>query len=282
MDVLEQCVLVISCHSSMPCERLLTVMGCDEEALKSIEVNIDGTKLTCYPWKLSTKYYDADFHFVDMTSKSLISADFADTVQAVVLYFDSNCKESFQQAQSWMSYVDQYEPEIKLIACHQANDTTAITKSVVHQWCIENGFELVEVNPSTDADEDDETEDDFKDSSSLKRILQALSAHQWPTMAMKSSPTYKPSAKFENVLSEQFIQDELRRLGISDEIEQNVPAESSGPEPSFEELFSRFSEMKEKASSLNETERRKFAEQTAIAFWNAMGGDEDEVCDLDD
>lgn len=35
----------------------------------------------------------------------------------------------------------------------------------------------------------------------------------------------------------------------------------------------------EKASGLNGDERRIFAEKTALAFWKAMGGDDDELED---
>jgi hypothetical protein len=51
-------------------------------------------------------------------------------------------------------------------------------------WCIENGFELVELNPQED-EPDPEVEDIFLESTGVKRILQALHAHMWPNLIMK-------------------------------------------------------------------------------------------------
>ncbi|GBL93471.1 hypothetical protein AVEN_59673-1 [Araneus ventricosus] len=58
----------------------------------------------------------------------------------------------------------------------------------------------------------------------------------------------------------------------------------SGEDPggeSFEALFAKFASMKDRASGLNGDERKKYAEKVAIAFWRAMGGDEDEIEGLD-
>ncbi|XP_054713923.1 alpha- and gamma-adaptin-binding protein p34-like [Uloborus diversus] len=59
----------------------------------------------------------------------------------------------------------------------------------------------------------------------------------------------------------------------------------SGDDPdgeSFEALFSKFASMKERAEGLTGDSRKKYAEEVAIAFWKAMGGDEDEIEGLDD
>lgn len=50
---------------------------------------------------------------------------------------------------------------------------------------------------------------------------------------------------------------------------------------SFEDLFSNFEHLKRTAAGLPPDQRRDFAENVAVAFWRAMGGDEDEVTGLD-
>lgn len=50
-------------------------------------------------------------------------------------------------------------------------------------WCVQNGFELVELNPETECDSD--VEDDFPESVGIKRVIQALGAHLWPNMVLK-------------------------------------------------------------------------------------------------
>lgn len=52
-------------------------------------------------------------------------------------------------------------------------------------------------------------------------------------------------------------------------------------EDDFENLFSNFEHLKRTAASLPPEQRRDYAEKVAVAFWRAMGGDEDEVNDCD-
>ncbi len=55
-----------------------------------------------------------------------------------------------------------------------------------------------------------------------------------------------------------------------------IGSEDPGGE-SFEELFSKMAAMKERASAMSGDDRKKYAEQVAVAFWRALGGDEEEV-----
>jgi len=50
----------------------------------------------------------------------------------------------------------------------------------------------------------------------------------------------------------------------------------------FEQLFSQFAAMKEIASTLTGDQRRKHAEKVTMAFWKAIGGDDDELADIID
>lgn len=51
------------------------------------------------------------------------------------------------------------------------------------------------------------------------------------------------------------------------------------PELEFANLLSRLSEVKEQAASMPNDQRKMCAEQVVKAFWNAIGGDEDEIFD---
>lgn len=50
----------------------------------------EGVNITAYPWHVNTKYYVADVHLCSMAGKGLAPQHFASTVQAIILYFDSN------------------------------------------------------------------------------------------------------------------------------------------------------------------------------------------------
>jgi hypothetical protein len=57
----------------------------------------------------------------------------------------------------------------------------------VVKWCLDNEFELVELEP-LDLDETgggDEYEDDIRDVYGVERIAQALHAHVWPNLVRK-------------------------------------------------------------------------------------------------
>lgn len=54
-----------------------------------------------------------------------------------------------------------------------------------------------------------------------------------------------------------------------------------GEDGDFENLFTSFEHLKRTAANLPPNQRRDYAEKVAVAFWRAMGGDEDEVDGLD-
>lgn len=145
----------------------------------------------------------------------------------------------------------------------------AVPRIDVQTWSIDNGFELVELHPTDETD--DEVEDSFQESNSFKRILEALAAHTWPELTMKceykrfrcmrcnvatlATPSYKPSEKFRTVLDEKSVVDEMKRLGVDSGNDTNnvaVPVENLSElaqnleDGSFEELFSRFQDIKSK------------------------------------
>lgn len=45
----------------------------------------------------------------------------------------------------------------------------------------------------------------------------------------------------------------------------------------FSSLFGQLQEMKERVSSMSNDQRKACAEQVVLAFWKAIGGDNDEI-----
>ena len=66
-----------------------------EELPSSIELE---SGVTAYPWHIDTKYYEADINLCVIRNKMISSQELAETVQAVVLYFDSN------KVKQWVKY----------------------------------------------------------------------------------------------------------------------------------------------------------------------------------
>lgn len=53
---------------------------------------------------------------------------------------------------------------------------------LAQEWCVKKGFELVELDPEVD---EYESEQDFFETTGIKRVIQALHAHVWPNLTMK-------------------------------------------------------------------------------------------------
>ena len=53
----------------------------------------------------------------------------------------------------------------------------------VQTWCIDSGFELVELNPEVETDSEN-VEDDFLETTGIDRVIQALHAHTWSNLQM--------------------------------------------------------------------------------------------------
>jgi len=73
-------------------------------------------------------------------------------------------------------------------------------------------------------------------------------------------------------------QEALFRMAHSDETE----GDPGCGDVSFEELFSKFAEMKETAASLPPDQRKAYAEKVTFAFWRAIGGDDNEIAGIGD
>jgi hypothetical protein len=54
---------------------------------------------------------------------------------------------------------------------------------------------------------------------------------------------------------------------------------TAGPEAEFGALLARLGEVKEQVASMPSEERRVCAEQVVMAFWHAIGGDEEGLSD---
>ncbi|WAR06292.1 AAGAB-like protein, partial [Mya arenaria] len=319
---------------------------------KSIVENIRG-----YEWNVDTKYYTAIVDLCVTEERTIGDQQFADNLQAFVVYFDAENDDSFKKVKLWMPYLDQIDPEIKILVCDRCLESSVINRLAAQTWCIDNGFELVELNP--DSNSDSELEDTRHTVSPYIRQLmkeeheknqtqrdndtnEEISDRLAPSHDEKSHDSDKQckhsigqngvddslGANIDKVVQD--IISETSEISVnepsgedageSDEadkktdvasggddkekdkakkkqpskeerLESLLPSEDQGlfealasedpEEESFEKLFEQFAQMKEKASVLPLDERKKYAEHVAIAFWRAMGGDEDEVGDLD-
>lgn len=68
-----------------------------------------------------------------------------------------------------------------ILVCERVSEN-GVNRQKAQEWCIKHGFELVELSPEELPEEDD----DFPESTGVKRIIQALNANVWSNVVMKN------------------------------------------------------------------------------------------------
>nr|CAD7414459.1 unnamed protein product [Timema poppensis] len=256
----------------------------------------DGIK--AFPWHIDTKYYTADVNLCSVEKKTLDSEEFAVSVEAVIINFDSNINAGLNIAESWLSFLKEFEPEVQILLCDrcQENPSVGVSKVAAQEWCVDQGFELVELNPELDAEW--EAEQDFLETTGIQRVVQAVHSHLWPNLRMKGKPQ-QLSRTVQSMLNGNDLDPTLSTLGqdlqnlqldpvtnsnnynanvntaIEDRIDELLG--DSGGVAGFSSLFEQLHNMKACVQGLPSDQRKACAEQVVMAFWHAIGGDEDEL-----
>ncbi|XP_060932455.1 alpha- and gamma-adaptin-binding protein p34 [Limanda limanda] len=299
------CVLLTSCDSGFKEEELITQILSSKTLPEPIKRE---DTVTWYPWEINNKYYTADVRLCVVPSTFQMSSEIAQSTQAFIAYFDSKAKDGLEKLHPWLSVVEDLNPEVLILVCDRVCET-GVSRHEAQQWCLAHAFELVELSPLEVPDEDD----DFPESTGVKRIVQALNANVWSSMEMKdehnqgfgllsslvasrhnnprtcqdtassslpeegtvvTEANHTEERSTETVTQGQTVVDELTDLDI-----QELANLTSGDADvdNFERLFTKLKEMKDKASSLPHEQRKVHAEKVAKAFWTAIGGDVDEI-----
>ncbi|XP_065797471.1 alpha- and gamma-adaptin-binding protein p34 isoform X2 [Muntiacus reevesi] len=172
------CALVTSCSSTFSADRLVQHILGTEDVVVEVTAN-DAVRF--YPWTIDNKYYSADINLCVVPNKFLVTAEIAESVQAFVVYFDSTQKSGLDSVSSWLPLAESWLPEVMILVCDRVSEN-GINRQKAQEWCIKHGFELVELSPEELPEEDD----DFPESTGVKRIVQALNANVWSNVVMKN------------------------------------------------------------------------------------------------
>ncbi|KAJ8790352.1 hypothetical protein J1605_021429 [Eschrichtius robustus] len=172
------CALVTSCSSTFSADRLVQYILGTEDLIVEVTAN-DAVRF--YPWTIDNKYYSADINLCVVPNKFLVTAEIAESVQAFVVYFDSTQKSSLDSVSSWLPLAEAWLPEVMILVCDRVSEN-GVNRQKAQEWCIKHGFELVELSPEELPEEDD----DFPESTGVKRIVQALNANVWSNVVMKN------------------------------------------------------------------------------------------------
>ncbi|XP_016338738.1 alpha- and gamma-adaptin-binding protein p34-like [Sinocyclocheilus anshuiensis] len=297
------CILVTSCDSSFKEEELIRQILGSESLPQATKIE---ERVSWYPWTINNKYYTANVSLCVVSSPFDMNTEVARSMQAFIVYFDSKTKNGLNSVNSWLSVVEDLAPEVLILVCDHACDS-GVSKQEAQQWCLAHAFELVELNPQDLPDEDD----DFPESTGVKRIVQALNANVWSSVEMKDEhsqgfglmsslvashhnnprpsqetlSSHSPSNSTDEGTESQRAENNQNNavdtavdpmIDIDIQELANLTAGDADVE-NFERLFTKLKEMKDKASSLPHDQRKVHAEKVAKAFWMAIGGDQDEI-----
>ncbi|XP_030282128.1 alpha- and gamma-adaptin-binding protein p34 [Sparus aurata] len=301
------CVVVTSCDSGFKEEELI-------KQIISSSTLPEPTKreesVAWYPWTINNKYYTADVRLCVVPSTFQMSSEIAQSMQAFIAYFDSTVKDGLEKLHPWISVVEDLAPEVLILVCDRVCEN-GVSRHEAQQWCLSHAFELVELNPQDLPDEDD----DFPESTGVKRIVQALNANVWTSVEMKDghnqgfglmsslvasrhnnphshsrqdpasaslpvegSPVIEEADHTESSTNTDTPGDTVVDAMTDLDIQElaNLTAGDADVD-NFERLFTKLKEMKDKASSMPHEQRKVHAEKVAKAFWMAIGGDDDEI-----
>ncbi|KAJ0069827.1 hypothetical protein NL108_015049, partial [Boleophthalmus pectinirostris] len=200
-------------------------------------------------------------------------------------------KDGLEKLNPWISVVEEIAPEVLILVCDKVCED-GVTRQEAQQWCLAHSFELIELNPEDLPDE----EDDFPESTGVKRIVQALNANVWSNVEMKngnsqglglmsslvavagrhssSRSSAEPSVSLsgsvdveeqkesENPVSAQEDEDGVVDAMTDLDIQELADLTAGNADvDNFERLFTKLKEMKDKASSLPHDQRKVHAER---------------------
>ncbi|XP_066052747.1 alpha- and gamma-adaptin-binding protein p34 isoform X1 [Chamaea fasciata] len=173
--------LLTSCAAGFAPEELVKrITGRDDLTVGAITSG----RVNFYPWTIDNKYYSADIHLCVVPNTFHVTGEIAEAVQAFIVYFDSTTKTGLEGVSEWLPLTEEWLPEVLILVCDRVSDN-GVNRQKAQEWCIKHGFELVELSPEELPDEDD----DFPESTGVKRIVQALNANVWSNVVMKGDRT---------------------------------------------------------------------------------------------
>uniref|UniRef100_A0A0A9W7S9 Alpha-and gamma-adaptin-binding protein p34 n=1 Tax=Lygus hesperus TaxID=30085 RepID=A0A0A9W7S9_LYGHE len=254
--------------------------SCDIDPTSIVKELLGGLPTAAHPqedclafqWRINNKYYEADVNLIALKRKCLLPVNLSETVQAVMLVFDSYAEASLDTIDSWNSFLQPYRAYIRILICTKIdeNDSRCLPRLEAQKWCILNGFELVELHPSVNEWEE---EQDFRESTGMLRVKQALHAHTWPNLLYKEMTPPK-------TMEELWHGGTFPCASLDSELKP-IPEASVAEGAGNVNIVSLdgfvlkdFVLMKDQASKLPRQERHDFAEQMVAALWFSIPDDD--------
>ena len=219
-------------------------------------------------WSIKNKYYSCDVN-IQVHQQSNNASSQENLKIGATLWYSDNLKSDkvIERLDQWQKELKAYlkvkesseehssskevkeegiiNVEVQLLVVEKFDSDE--TKSAVTEWSIDHGIELIDFSEDDDDEQIDAENVTVFASNGRKRIIEALQTVMWPEIC------------------------DTKTDGNNDD---SMPTEKDVE--SFESLFAKLVNFKETAAGLPDEERKKFAEQVAMSFYNALGENSDD------
>jgi hypothetical protein len=120
------------------------------------------------------------------------------------------------------------------------------------------------------------TDEEEVEESSFDELINCLLVHDWRSMCLKSENKTKTQTV---VKQEELSKTEAKMANqtASASKEKESASDEEKLADDFDSLLTNLSEMRNKAASMSEEERKTYAEDVVKKFWKAIGGDEEDL-----
>lgn len=236
--------------------------------------------------EIATKYYDyslnikfLSFESTENVMKSILEQllnEENSLVEAVfVLLSGSNDESNFEILSKSLSSIENVERcfNVLLYQDGRCENIDSLANKLPEPFlCIR--LDSSEQQPK-DSNEMSKDEEEMEESG-FDELINCLYVHEWQSMRLKSEEKVKTQAA---VKQEESSKTEAKTENITASASKEKESASNEEKlaDDFESLLTNLSEMRNKAASMSEEERKKYAEDVVKKFWKAIGGDEEDL-----
>lgn len=225
--------------------------------------------------KIDTKYYNLRCELVLVAFESLDALKLnKNEIEGIVVVLS---KSTSPLSLANLERLKEFNAGLNLLIWNDLSDE-AIKKSLKDEVEKNLSEELIELEFKNNLVEQtslsgDEDEDEF---SELDELINCLLVHNWLNMSLKVTLTENKEARVE-----------AKKPEVAEEVEPTEPEDDDGgggvcSEFDVESLIANLSEMRTKAGEMSFEERKVYAEKVVMNFWKSIGGDENEIGNLDE
>jgi hypothetical protein len=279
-----------------------------------IEIIEEDSVINRFEMRLRTKYYNLDIQFDLLAAHELTNEESLDEklenykqildkdsdfyLEGVLVLFDNiiinenlnNLVSKLIKTVNNQSQIGEEPNEINRLNLFVLNDldekNSQLIDTLIESFGYLNDFLKIDLSSekpnkeSTISDDQDDDEDNF---SEFDELINSLFVHPWHGIGLDTKETISSMDIVAQASAAPFNEETVNIIEQAIINCENQEVEEGNMENfNFENLLLNLQDMKEKALNMNFDDRKKYAEQVVLNFWKSMGGNPDEIEDLDE